>query len=83
MSAIEQCTTCEMVITELDQEECIPNLQIKEQPRKEKLELKPVREIEPLPVKFHDRAAQQKALANLESARTHFDASKLRISFNR
>ncbi|MDH4214918.1 MAG: hypothetical protein OEV85_13460 [Candidatus Thorarchaeota archaeon] len=83
MSAIEQCATCEMVITEFDQEECVPIEQIREPARKEKLEPKPSHETEPLPVEFHERAAQQKALFNLESARTYFDASKLRISFNR
>ena len=83
MSAVEQCVTCEMVITELDQEECVPIEQIREQARKEKLEPKTGHETESLPVEFHDRTAQQKALANLESAKTHFDASKLRISFNR
>jgi len=83
MSAIEQCPTCELMITELTQEECIANVQTEEQTRKVKLEPKTVHETELLPTKFHDKAAQQKALFNLESARTHFDSSKLRISFNR
>jgi hypothetical protein len=83
MSATEQCATCEMMITELDQEECVIDVQTEGKDRKVKLEPKTVYEIEPLPVKFHDKAAEQKALSNLESARTHFDLSKLRISFNR
>jgi hypothetical protein len=83
MSATEQCPTCEMVLTDFDSEECIPNVQTEAQTRKVELEPKTVHEIDPFPVKFHDRAAQQKALSNLESARTHFDASKLRVSFNR
>jgi hypothetical protein len=83
MSSTEQCATCEMVIIEFDQKECIPDVQPEEKARKIKLEPKAVHEIEPLPVQFHDRAAHQKALSNLESARTQFDALKLRISFNR
>ncbi|MBE0525460.1 hypothetical protein E4H12_01435 [Candidatus Thorarchaeota archaeon] len=83
MSATVQCPTCEMVITESDSEECIPNVQTEEQTRKVKLDPKIIHEVEPLSGKFHDREAQQKALSDLESARTHFDSSKLRISFNR
>jgi hypothetical protein len=83
MIASEQCVQCELVITEFDQEECIPHIQTEEQIRKAKLEPKIVHETEPLLVKFYDRAAQQKARSNLESAKTHFDSSKLRISFNR
>lgn len=83
MLAIEQCPTCEEVITELDSEECIPNVQAEEPIQKVKLDPKIHHEVAPFPVQFHDREAQQKASSNLESARTHFDSSKLRISFNR
>jgi len=77
MLAVEQCSTCEMVTTGLDSEECIPTLQTV------KLELIKNHEDDLLSGKFHDREAQRDALSNLESARTHFDSSKLRISFNR
>jgi len=74
---------CELGIADSNQEECIPLGQTEEQIRKVELEPKTVHETDLSPVKFYDRVAQQKAHSNLESAKTHFDSSKLRISFNR
>ena len=83
MSTIIQCPTCEVVITELDSEECIPSNQTEEPIQISKQDSNILHEVEPFPVQFHDREAHQTASSNLESARTYFDASKLRISFNR
>jgi len=77
MVAVEQCSTCDRVMTEIDSEECVPIIQATN------LEPMEDHEVEFLAGKFHDREAQQKALSQLEAARTYVDTSKLRISFNR
>jgi hypothetical protein len=72
MSATEQCTLSEMVITEYGEEDCITDIQIEERNQTVRLESRAVSEIESLQVKFHDTSVQQRALSYLESARNHF-----------